>query len=148
MPARVLAALVALSASAFAPAPFLEKTRKAEAARVEGLWMVTSRGGGVPPGGRTTYIQIDAKKWSFYNDDPRTAAVKPVSYHLRLKPGKPASIELRRNEADAQAYGKGVLEVAGGEMRLSYRWGETLAAPTSLDPPHNGNINFVLKRLK
>jgi hypothetical protein len=146
MSIRALAALAALSAMGWAPAPFLKRSQPTGSPL--GLWEVTSRGEVKAEKTGKTYILIEEGRWTFFNNDPRAGAPKGVSYHLRVLPGKLMGVELRRRESDSQAYGKGVLEVKGEEMRLSYRWGEGLPPPKSLTPPDNGNINFVLKRVK
>jgi hypothetical protein len=149
---RLLPCAAAILCLAFAPAPFLP-TKKPPRPPLEGLWEVIA-GEAAPKGGkggfrgRTTFIRIEPGRWTFLNQFPCGGLHKSAEYHLKLTPGALLGIELRRNQGDARAYGKGVLRVDGDEMRLSYGWGETLPQPTSLDPPGNGRINFTLRRIK
>jgi hypothetical protein len=144
---RPLAIAASLACLGFAPMPFVPK-KLPPAPPLEGLWEIVSDSQG-PVKGRpgVAFIRIEPGRWTFLSR--LRGEVRVTSeFHLKAVPGPLVKVELRRNGPDPRAYGKGVLEITGDQMRLSYGWGVASPHPTSLGPPGAGTYNYTLRRAK
>lgn len=126
---RIVLALLALGGlTAFAPAPFVEKKKPAPTAGLlEGVWeRVSFNGGKLPaPGGQRMFIRVEMGKWTFESENnPKGPPRRKVVYFLKLdRTASPPVFELRRQETDPEAYGRGTFEVKGNELSISYSFG-------------------------
>jgi uncharacterized protein (TIGR03067 family) len=150
MSRRVLLVAAALAASltAFAPAPLPRRGRASEKdsvalAALIGTWRATSlrqTGPGQAPVGRggIDSVRISATQWIF---NPGRG---PTTYDLRIDhTRKPAEIDMMY-VGQKEPYGRGIIKRDGNTLRIVYNWGAQ--RPAGFDNQPGGYWDLTLVR--
>jgi uncharacterized protein (TIGR03067 family) len=145
---QVLAALVAfVGLTAFAPAPFLPK-KKGPPVRLEGLWEMLPDHEGRSKDTAKYNILIEPGKWTFETVGGRGRGKGgKVAYFLSYDDkASPPTFDLRRAEKDPQPYGRGVYEIKGKQLRITYSFDGF--RPEKVDTLKGGIFRMTLRRMK
>jgi hypothetical protein len=143
MRARLVLALVVLSALAFAPAPFPRSRRGDRAAisldQFQGLWKAESfetviqNGRQRHTGWERTQVRVEGDRWTYLEGGSLNAA-----YRIRIARNSPAAIEFYNLGDKGELYMKGLIHRRQGAVEILFYNAKTGTAATSFDNPPVG----------
>ncbi len=156
---RLLVALIVMiCATAFAPAPFIKPNRGRThggepLARLQGTWTVTSKermsGGSLQKFGisNSQKLLIDKDGWQYVYDKGLGKGAAPkgkaggLLYKIEIEAGQPHRFRVKRTTTERD-YMVGILAFEGKSVKMMYKMSAVLASdqttPTSFDPIPEG----------
>jgi uncharacterized protein (TIGR03067 family) len=150
---RIVVCLLALSAVAFAPAPFPKASRPGPPNEItvttfQGTWRVTGMSRALRDGKHSphkwdvTHIRIRDDEWTFMDGDTPNTSYRITINNLQ----QPAGLDFyNRSGGNGEAPGKGIIRRKGDVVEILYSFGNVSRA-VSFDPPTVNHWILTLKK--
>ena len=150
---RLTVCLLALSAAAFAPAPFPRHSRTGPSNEItvktfQGTWRVTGMrrarrdGNHTPHKWSVTHVRVRDDVWTFMNNETPS-----TSYHITIgNTQKPAALDFYSGPGGkGDAPGKGIIRRKGDVVEILYSFGNVPRA-RRFEPPTENHWILTLKK--